>query len=146
MMHPCLASTTTVTNCTRQPNTSQPPTPRTREEDHRGHSHQGGQEALQKTMTTPSADREETRPAAPHTLQDHPEAEEEAEAAAEVEEVAVVEMTPTTICSEAFPTDTHHPQDHQDHRDLQVLPDYRDKEVETGNQRMTHHGHNYSKS
>ena len=146
MTHPRLASTTTTTNCTRQPNTSQTSTPRIREEDRRGHSHQGGQEARQKTMTTPTADREETRPAAPHTLQDHPEAEEEAEAAAEVEEVAVVETTPTTICSEAFPTDTHHPQDHQAHRVPQAPPDYRDKEVETGNQQTTHHGHNYSKS
>ena len=75
-------------------------------------------------MTTPHADRAETRPDAPHTLQDHPEAEEEeeaeAEAAAEVEDTAVVEMTPTTTCSEAFPTETHHRLDHQAHRDHQV--------------------------
>ena len=99
-------------------------------------------------MTTPHADRDETRPAAPHTLQDHPEAEEEAEAeaAAEVEEVAVVETTPTTTCSEAFPTETHHRLDHQAHRDHQVPPDHRDREVETDHQQVTHHGHSYSKS
>ena len=98
-------------------------------------------------MTTPHADRDETRPAAPHTLQDHPEAEEEAgaEAAAEVEEVAVADTTPTTTCSEAFPTETHHPQDHQAHQGHQVLPDYRDKEAATDHQQMTHHGHSYSK-
>ena len=71
-------------------------------------------------MTTPHADRDETRPAAPHTLQDHPEAEEEGEAEAEVEEEAVADTTPTTTCSEAFPTEIHHRLDHQAHRDHQV--------------------------
>ena len=137
-----------VTSRTQQPDTSQPPTTRTREEDRRGHSHQEGLETRQKTMTTPHADRAETRPDAPRTLQDHPEAEEEAEAeaAAEVEDTAVVETTPTTTCSEASPTETHHPQDHQAHRGHQVPPDYRDKEAATDHQQMTHHGHSYSKS